>query len=286
MPYLLIALVIVNIALAGLGFAPWRDRQDSLTQREIQAEALLVQGPSRLIPQQSEDLGTESIQTLADHSEERSGATTAPPVAATDALPASAPSPSPEPTGAQSSSADPTASSLTSAPSEGTPAPPVAQTAPMAFCAEWGPFGREQFQEAASWIEGQFAQAEIFSRLISSPAGWMVYVPPAASMQQSTQRAAALRSSGITELFVVQEEGPLRGAISLGVFRSEEAAQRLLAQRRAQGVGDARMMAREAIERVWMRLNDTVVVDWVREQTEQGMNLPESVSGNLEWRDC
>ena len=316
MLYALIALLIVNLVLAGLGFGPWRSANDSITQREIQAEALILHGPSSLtrLPT-GQNNATESPVLAADLASDqaqspptRGGPTTTVEEAAVNAqvatpsesaVPLTAAVPTPSTSQPPTTSPPPSGSPAPSLPTppDASPAaapslPTLAQTSSAqvvtapAFCAEWGPFSRDQFQEVAAWVENRFAQAEIFSRLISSPAGWMVYVPPAATMQQSAQRAAALRSSGIDELFVVQETGPLRGAISLGVFRSEEAAQRLLAERQRQGISDARIMPREAVERVWMRLNDATIASWIREQVDAAGNLPAAMPAALEWRDC
>ena len=51
------------------------------------------------------------------------------------------------------------------------------------------------------------------------------------------------------------DEGEYRWALSLGVFRSEEAAQARLAALRAQGVRSARVGARETVvPRIWLQV--------------------------------
>jgi hypothetical protein len=53
----------------------------------------------------------------------------------------------------------------------------------------------------------------------------------------------------------MQEEGPLRWSLSLGVFRTEEAAQARLAALREQGVRTAQVGQREtAVPKVWLQV--------------------------------
>jgi len=40
------------------------------------------------------------------------------------------------------------------------------------------------------------------------------------------KKAAELKARGVEEYFVVADEGPYRWAVSLGVFRNEEAGER------------------------------------------------------------
>ena len=55
--------------------------------------------------------------------------------------------------------------------------------------------------------------------------------------------------------FIVQEDGPNRWALSLGVFRTEEAAQARLATLRELGVRTAQVGARETtVPKVWLQV--------------------------------
>ena len=53
----------------------------------------------------------------------------------------------------------------------------------------------------------------------------------------------------------MQDEGALRWALSLGVFRTEEAAQARLAALRAQGVRTARVGVRDTtVPKIWLQV--------------------------------
>jgi hypothetical protein len=68
----------------------------------------------------------------------------------------------------------------------------------------------------------------------------MVYVPPSASAAEAQRRVEQLRQARIGDLFVINE-GPLRLAISLGVFRSVEGARTHQLALVARGVSDAQV---------------------------------------------
>jgi hypothetical protein len=64
-----------------------------------------------------------------------------------------------------------------------------------------------------------------------------------------------LKNLGVEDYFIVQDEGAWRWALSLGVFRSEEAAQAHLSALREQGVRSAQVGARETlVPKVWLQV--------------------------------
>jgi SPOR domain len=82
-----------------------------------------------------------------------------------------------------------------------------------------------------------------------------VFIAPQGSRPAAQKKAAELKALAVDDYFVVQEEGPYRWALSLGVFRSEEAAQARLTALRAQGVRSAQVGARETtISKVWLQV--------------------------------
>jgi hypothetical protein len=73
---------------------------------------------------------------------------------------------------------------------------------------------------------------------------YLVNIPPQGGKDAADRKAAELRSLGITNFFIMQGESPLKWAISLGVFKTENGAQTLLAQLNKQGVHSARITPR------------------------------------------
>lgn len=76
---------------------------------------------------------------------------------------------------------------------------------------------------------------------VMETAAHMVYIPPQGSKENADKKAAELRRRGIEDFFIVQDNSPMRWAISLGVFKTEEAAKNHLANLNAQGVRTARI---------------------------------------------
>ena len=75
---------------------------------------------------------------------------------------------------------------------------------------------------------------------------YWVFVPPLSSKQDADRKAAELKKLGVPEFFIVQDSGPNRLAISLGIFSSEEAAKERLDALRALGVRSAKSGERGA----------------------------------------
>lgn len=69
---------------------------------------------------------------------------------------------------------------------------------------------------------------------------YWVFIPPLASKQDADRKAGELKRLGAPEFFIVQDDGPNRLAISLGIFSTEEAARERLDALRAKGVRSAR----------------------------------------------
>lgn len=142
------------------------------------------------------------------------------------------------------------------APSELPPMVARPATAPIVLkCIEWGGFTLADASNAQAALEPLQLGARLAQRRSDESAGWWVFIPPQASRPAAQKKAAELKALAVEDYFVVQDEGPYRWALSLGVFRSEEAAQARLAALRAQGVRSAQVGARETtVSRVWLQV--------------------------------
>lgn len=77
-----------------------------------------------------------------------------------------------------------------------------------------------------------------------TPSSWWVRIPPQANQAQAELRVRELRTLGVRDSFIVQDAGPSRFAVSLGVFKTEGRARQMLDQLRNQGVRNAGVEAR------------------------------------------
>jgi hypothetical protein len=73
---------------------------------------------------------------------------------------------------------------------------------------------------------------------------YIVYIPPQGSKEAADKKAGELRGLGVNNYFVMSDSSPLRWGISLGVFKTEGAAQNQLAMLMKQGVRSARVAPR------------------------------------------
>ena len=137
--------------------------------------------------------------------------------------------------------------------------PPVAARpapAPMALkCIEWGSFTVADASQAQAALEPLQLGPRLGQRRTEESAGWWVFIPPQGSRPAAQKKAAELKALAVDDYFVVQEDGPYRWALSLGVFRSEEAAQARLTALREQGVRSAQVGPRETpVAKVWLQV--------------------------------
>ena len=137
------------------------------------------------------------------------------------------------------------------APQQAAPqAPPQTPTTPAALtpepqktlaCVEIGDFSPAE----AKRVEQRLSRLSLgnnLSRIQSREvASHMVYIPSLGSKAAADAKVAELQKLGISNFFVIQDAGPYRWSISLGIFKSEDAAKHLLADLNRQGVQGVRI---------------------------------------------
>lgn len=73
---------------------------------------------------------------------------------------------------------------------------------------------------------------------------YIVHIPSQGSKEAADKKTAELRALGVTNYFVMADNPAMRWAVSLGVFKTEAAAQTQLAMLQKQGVHSARVAPR------------------------------------------
>lgn len=133
------------------------------------------------------------------------------------------------------------------------PSNPAAATALK--CLEWGSFTLADAPRAEKALEPLSLGARLGHRRTEELAAWWVFIPPQDSRPAAQKKAAELKALGVEDYFIVQDEGDYRWALSLGVFRSEDAAQARLAALREKGVRSAQVGPRETVvPKVWLQV--------------------------------
>ncbi len=127
-------------------------------------------------------------------------------------------------------------------------------------CLEWGAFvGREagRADEALAPLAVLAPGAKLTQRRVDETATWWVFMPPQGTRAAATVKTNELKRLGIEDYFIVQEDPKFRFAVSLGVFRTQEAASNRLEQLRAKGVRTAQVGARDTqVQRIWFQVRD------------------------------
>jgi hypothetical protein len=136
---------------------------------------------------------------------------------------------------------------LVSAARADTPAPaPAQEPAVLTACLEVGDFGAAEARRFEARLAPLGLGERLSRRLLggAEPTSHMVYIPSQGSKEAADRKAAELKNLGVTSYFIITDSSPLKWGISLGVFKSEAAAQTLLAALNKQGVQSARVAAR------------------------------------------
>jgi hypothetical protein len=158
---------------------------------------------------------------------------------------------------------------------------PERAAAPAAACLEWGGFAVAEAPKALEALAPLALGEKLVQRRTDETAGWWVYMPPQGSRAAAQKKAAELKALGVEEYFIVQDEGPQRWALSLGVFRSEDLAKGRLEALKARGVRSAQVGERQTpVQKVWLQLRGA--------DAAQQAKLREIAPGfaGTELRDC
>ncbi len=115
-----------------------------------------------------------------------------------------------------------------------------------ATCIEWGAFvGLEAARGDTAMAELKLPSAQ-WQRVASDLDGHWVMIPPLKSRAEAERMTERLKHYGVTDYSLVQEPPQRRSAISLGMFRTEAAAQNALSGLQKRGVIEASIEKRQA----------------------------------------
>lgn len=193
--------------------------------------------PQRL----AEQLRPELLTILPANSEKL-----VPPVRTQDQSPPAAadtagkPAPATPVAGASTSAATSPAATLAQA----TPQPAVAPS-----CTEVGNFTATDARRFSTQLASLNLGDKVAQKLTQDVTSHMVYIAPQDGRDGAERRTAELRRLGIRDFYVIPDTFPnpaLRYGVSLGIFRTEDAAKAYIGQLISQGVRSARIIARRS----------------------------------------
>lgn len=113
-------------------------------------------------------------------------------------------------------------------------------------CLFWGEFSGTGLADARQRLSALNLGGRLQARTIEHASGFWVYMSPLKNQAAVQRKIGQLKALGVSDYFVVQEAGEWQRAISLGVFRTEQAANNYLASLRKQGVRTAKVGERKS----------------------------------------
>ncbi len=123
------------------------------------------------------------------------------------------------------------------------PAPVVAAAmAPRrTSCAEWGEFSGEEMTRAQQALALMKLGDNLTQHAVERNHGYWVYIPPLKKRVDVEKKIVQLKERGVQDYFVVQEKGKWMNTISLGVFKTQDAADKYIAMLRTKDVRTAKV---------------------------------------------
>jgi len=124
-------------------------------------------------------------------------------------------------------------------------------------CIELGPIAAAEAGRAEEAASALASGLKISQRRVDDATRWWVYIPPLPTRAAANQRVAELKKQGVADSQLIGDDSVWRNAISLGVFSSEDAANRRLDELVRRGVRGAQSAPREGRgARVYVQLRD------------------------------
>jgi hypothetical protein len=114
---------------------------------------------------------------------------------------------------------------------------PTAQI-PQFGCYDWGTFSRAKLASARSFLNRYTLDVTVNQQTAEEATRYWVYIPSLRNAAAAQAKVEELRALGVEEMYVVQDQQS-RNAISLGVFKDEQLATKLLEDLKSKGVVSA-----------------------------------------------
>ncbi len=121
---------------------------------------------------------------------------------------------------------------------------PAAAPAPAlvaAACLAWGNFIGTDLQRAETAIAKLQLGDSLNRHAVGEVPAYWVHIPPLKTKYDAAKKIEELKKLGVTSYFLIQDNSEWNNAISMDIFRSEEAARKFLAEMRSKGIRSAVM---------------------------------------------
>lgn len=126
------------------------------------------------------------------------------------------------------------------------PVPVQVHKSAAKVCMEWGEFSGTDLKRATQALDAMKLGDHLAQRSVEYTSGYWVYIPPLKNKKAVKNKIEELKKAGVEDYFVLQEKPRWTNTISLGVFKTEEAAKNYLASLKKKGVRAARIGERKS----------------------------------------
>lgn len=125
-------------------------------------------------------------------------------------------------------------------------------------CFEWGAFSGSDMEQAQSALKTlHLGEGVLTQHNVEEADRFWVYIPPLKTKSDADKKISELKAMGVNDFLLMQPDGKWKYAISLGVFTTEEASVKFLAQLQKKGVKSAKSGPRNhETGKVKFQLND------------------------------
>jgi hypothetical protein len=112
----------------------------------------------------------------------------------------------------------------------------------------------DEAEKLKATIYASTAAVAVTLRPLIEVQSYWLRVPPLRNREEAEKKAAEIKKLGVSDYYVVQDQGPNLNAISLGLFRSEQAATELRNRLSKKGVRTMDIQVREKTEKATLEL--------------------------------
>lgn len=116
------------------------------------------------------------------------------------------------------------------------PAPVITNKTDAKVCFEWGEFSGTDLKRAEQALADMKLGDHLAQRTVEYNTGYWVHLPPVKNKTQLKRKIEQLKKLGVEDFYVMQEKPHWVNVISLGVFKTQEAADKYVISLKKKGV--------------------------------------------------
>ena len=116
---------------------------------------------------------------------------------------------------------------------------------PALLCKAFSGLTPDSAKAAQSTIVGSAPNAQVVLITGKESTSYWVHIPPQPNRAGADRKVAELKEMGVSDSFIISDDGPNKWAVSLGLFKNRETADNYLQKLGKQGVRSAKIEVRD-----------------------------------------